>query len=176
MVDDLRYPIGRFVPPASHDAATRSTWLRVLGDVPGQLAAACAGLTESQLDTPYREGGWTLRQVVHHLADSHMHAHCRIRIALTEETPTIKPYREAAVSELTDARVMTVAPSLEILAGIHARWVALGESLAPAQWERAMIHPEREGPLTVWRVTALYAWHSRHHLAHITGTRARNGW
>jgi hypothetical protein len=176
MSEDLRYPVGRFVPAASHDAAARSTWLRTLAELPGQLAAASAGLTESQLDTPYREGGWSLRQVVHHLADSHMHAHCRIRIALTEETPTIKPYREALVAELADARVMPVAASLEILAGIHARWVALGESLMAEQWERTMIHPEREGPLSVWRVTALYAWHSRHHLAHITGTRALNGW
>ncbi len=143
--------------------------------LPSRLRSAVAGLTEEQLDTPYREGGWTVRQVVHHVADSHMHAVARFRFALTESEPTIKPYDEGAWAMLADAAGEAVEPSLGLLDGLHTRWTMLLQSLTPEQWMRAYLHPEN-GRTPLEEAVLLYAWHSRHHVAHVTQLRAARGW
>jgi uncharacterized damage-inducible protein DinB len=133
------------------------------------------GLNGKQLDTPYREGGWMVRQVVHHLADSHMSAYMRCKLALTEETPSIQPFDEAAWAELADSRVTPIDVSLALVDNLHARWVVLLRSLKPSDWERNMIHP-KAGPMSLDKLLSLYAWHGAHHVAHITGLRTRNQW
>ena len=174
-MEELRYPAGRFEKPASASAADRKGWMREIAALPKQLAEAVAGLSAAQLDTSYRPEGWTIRQVVHHLADSHMNAVIRFRLALTEDNPTIKPYAEAAWAELVDGRSGDVATSLAILDGLHARWMALVESIPEEGWARTFYHPERQSTLRLDVTLAMYAWHSRHHLAHVTGTVARQG-
>ncbi len=172
---DPRYPIGRFQRPAGPvPAGDRTHAIATLAEFPEELRNAVSGLGHHQLDTPYREGGWTVRQLVHHLADSHMNAALRIRLALTEDNPTIKPYDEKAWALLHDS----MAPpewSLELVESLHARWVMLLHSLTPEQWQRTFTHPER-GPQTIEVATLLYAWHSCHHLAHITHLRIARGW
>jgi hypothetical protein len=145
-----------------------------IAELPMRMRAAVAGLTDAQLETPYRPGGWTVRQVVHHVADSHLHAYIRLKFALTEEQPTIKPYDQDAWAALPDCR-LPIEASLALLDGVHARWAALYRSLAPEQFERVFHHPET-GLVTVDGQLQLYAWHSRHHVAHITSLRAREGW
>ena len=176
MTDDLRYPVGKFTMPTGWDASNIAGWRRNLAELPSNLRAAATGLTNAQLDTPYRDGGWTVRQTVHHIADSHLNAYCRFRLALTEDAPTIKPYLEARWAELLDARTSPIASSLEILDGAHSRLLTLIDSLTPAQWQRGFIHPEHGRTMTLWQTAALYAWHSRHHVAHIGNLRIRNGW
>ena len=172
---DLRYPIGKFQLPPEITPAQRVEWRRELQMFPGQLRAATADLSTSQLDTPYRLGGWTVRQVVHHLPDSHMNSYVRFRLALTEETPSIRPYHEGRWAELADARTGPIAPSLMLLEALHLRWVSLLESLRDEQFERSFYHPElREVKLE--RALGLYAWHGRHHLAQVTGLRSRMNW
>lgn len=174
--EDLRYPVGKFVMPTELNASMLAEWRKNLAELPAKLRAAVAGLSDTQLDTPYRDGGWTVRQTVHHVADSHINAYCRIRLALTEDTPTIKPYLEAKWAELPDASTLPVAPSLEIIDGIHTRLLALVDAVTPEQWQRTFVHPEHGRPMTIAQTAALYSWHSRHHVAHITGLRARRGW
>lgn len=176
MTSDPRYPIGRYAAPTSPDDAFLSASLHAIEDFPGQLRSALKGLTEEQLDTPYREGGWTLRQVVHHLADSHMNAYCRFKLALTEDHPTIRGYDEAAWAELPEARALPVAPSVELLTGLHARWSGTMIAMTPAQFNRTFHHPERGQDFTLWRTLGLYAWHCTHHVAHITMLRSSRGW
>ena len=171
---DLRYPIGDFSAPGSITAADRTGAIATLAELPETLRNAVEGLSFSQLSTPYREGGWTVRQVVHHIADSHMNAFIRVRLALTEDWPTIKPYNEAAWAELHDSAA-PVEWSLELIEALHARWVMLLQSLEDSQWARGFTHPER-GPMTIERATLIYAWHSRHHVAHITHLRGREQW
>lgn len=174
MSSDLRYPIGpepAFEPIA---AATRAQHVDVIAQLPQSIRAAVKGLSDAQLDTPYRPGGWTVRQVVHHLADSHMHAFMRLKWALTEDAPTIKPYDEAPWAELADSAI-GVDVSLGILDGIHARWVTLYRAMDAAQFAREFQHPER-GRLTLDHHLHIYAWHSRHHVAHVTELRRRQGW
>ncbi len=169
---DLRYPIGKFDPL---DAELRSGHIKTIAELPANLAAAVAGLSDEQLDTPYRPEGWTLRQTVHHVADSHINSLCRFKLALTEdEAPTIRPYYEERWAELGDSK-MPVGVSLSIVDGVHRRWVALLESMSDADYQREFIHPET-GRWTLEKVLALYAWHSRHHTAHIAGLRDRSGW
>lgn len=175
-MEDLRYPTGPFIKPEKVSAADRTVWLGEIAALAGQLSGAVAGLTPPQLDTRYRPQGWTIRQVVHHLADSHMNAFIRFRLALTEQNPTIKPYAEAAWAELADSRAGDVATSLGILGGLHARWVAMAEAMTEDEWARTFFHPERSATLRLDVTLAMYAWHCRHHLAHITGTVAREGW
>lgn len=175
MSDDPRYPIGPFQAPASVSAAEREAWIRQIEQLPGMLVRAVDGLNEDQLDTPYRDGGWTLRQVVHHLPDSHMNAYVRFRLALTEDAPRIKPYRESRWAELADARSAPVDPSLELTAALHERWVILLRALSSDDWARHFEHPD-SGPFPLTRALAMYAWHGRHHLAHITSLREREGW
>ena len=171
---DVRYPIGRFQRSQTIDAADRAGAISVLGELPGQLRSAASGLSGAQLDTPYRDGGWTARQVVHHIADSHMNALVRVKLALTEDWPTIKPYKEAEWAKLGDM-MMPIDISLELIENLHARWVKLLQSLDEQQWKRGFDHPEG-GRQTIEQATMLYAWHSRHHTAHITRLRERKGW
>jgi len=173
-LEDLRFPIGHFTPPAVSTADIRATHIQTLQQLPECLKAAVAGLNDEQLDTPYREGGWTVRQVVHHVADSHANSYVRIKFALTEDWPTIKPYDEAAWAKLHDVAA-PVEWSLELIESLHARWVMLLQSLSEEQWQRGFNHPEN-GPMTVEMTTLLYAWHSSHHVAHITHLRAKENW
>jgi hypothetical protein len=173
---DPRYPIGRYVPsPAATVVEDRLRAVQAIADLPRHLSAALVGLDASQLGTPYREGGWTLHQLAHHVADSHMNAYVRLHLALTEDWPTIKPYREAAWAELPYTRSIPVEVSLSLLASLHLRWVALLESLDEAAWQRGYVHPEN-GRTTVESMTGLYSWHGRHHTAHALGLRSRMGW
>jgi hypothetical protein len=174
-ISDPRYPVGRFVRPAVIDAAHRRNSIATLAALPENLRAAVYGLSDAQINTPYREGGWTVRQLVHHVADSHMNAYVRTRLALTEDWPTIKPYEEKLWAELADACTLPIEVSLELLESLHRRWVALLESLSDEQWQRGYNHPE-SGRQNLELVTALYDWHSRHHVAHITALRKSRGW
>jgi len=169
-LEDLRFPIGRFSMTDGMRAAQIET-LRLLHE---RLRAAVAGLNDAQLDTPYREGGWTVRQVVHHLPDSHANAYIRFKLALTEDWPTIKPYDEAAWAKLADSS-LPVDVSLSLLTALHSRWVVLLESMSEDDFRKGYNHPE-EGRQRLANVLAMYDWHSRHHTAHITSLRARQGW
>lgn len=172
---DLRYPIGKYAFPAEVSPAQAAQWLKEMEELPGALRKAVAGLSDQQLDTPYREGGWTVRQVVHHLADAHLNNYVRVRLALTEETPAPKSWEEQLWAELPDARMGPVEVSLQLLAAVHGRWALLLHSLAPADWTRGFAHPNR-GVVTIAQDLGLYTWHGRHHTAHITGLRERMGW
>jgi hypothetical protein len=174
-MNDPRYPIGRFSPPASSVAGVRAAHIETVRLLPERLRAAVSGLNDAQLDTPYREGGWTVRQVVHHLADSHAVAYIRCKHALTEEWPTLRPYDEAAWAELADSRLLPVDVSLALITALHYRWVALLESLSDEDFQKGYNHPQR-GRENLAKALAMYDWHSRHHTAHITGLRARKGW
>ena len=171
---DLSYPIGRF-SGEKLTPANRKKVLLGLSELPLHLRDAVEGLSDKQLDTPYRPEGWTVRQVVHHLADSHMHAYLRTKFALTLPEPAIMAYDENAWAALPDAKSGPLEPSLLLLEGLHARWVALLESLADAQWTRKFMHPER-GAVTLDVNVPIYAWHGRHHTAHITALRRRLSW
>jgi hypothetical protein len=167
--EQLRYPIGKFKAPVSYTSHDLHTWIATIKEFPGRLRHAVMRLTEKQLDTPYRTGGWTLRQVVHHCADSHMNSLMRFKWALTEESPTIKPYNEADWALLPDYR-MPVEPSLRILEGLHQRWVAMLESFTEDEWNHTFTNPESGATIQLKKALALYAWHCKHHLAHITET------
>ena len=173
---DLRYPIGNFSYDGVMTDARRAACVARIAAAPAALRAAVAGLTDAQLDTPYRPGGWTVRQVVHHVPDSHLNAYVRIRLALTEDTPTIKPYEEARWAELPDARTLPVEASLALLEGLHVRWVALLRGLGAVDGARQFHHPEHGRLITIDELIAMYAWHGEHHVAHVTSLRARNGW
>jgi len=175
MEGSLSHPIGKFSYRPEATAEELEGWTRDIRELPAALRQAVSGLSRERLDTPYRDGGWTVRQVVHHLADSHINAFVRLKLALTEECPRIKPYDQDAWSALPDARSGDIEPSLSIVEGVHARWVLLLGSLAPADRARAMDHPER-GKISIDWTHQLYAWHCRHHLAHIAGLRQRKGW
>ena len=174
-MSDPRYPIGRLQAIEHPDDALRKESIQRIADTPAALAAAVKGLSEQQLDTPYRDGGWTVRQVVHHMPDSHMNSYVRLRLALTENEPTIKPYAEHLWADLFDARTAPVAVSLTMLEALHQRWVMLLRSLKPADFSRTFRHPEN-GVRTIDWLVQLYAWHGRHHVAHITSLRERMKW
>ena len=176
MTPDLQYPIGRFSLASPITDSVRQTAVREIAALPARMRKAVAGLTDVQLETPYRSGGWTVRQVVHHVPDSHLNAYIRMKLALTESTPTITPYDEKAWATLADTR-LPVDVSLALIESVHARWVALFHALKPADWSRTFIHPEYpEGPRTIDWLVQIYAWHSNHHLAHITSLKDREGW
>jgi hypothetical protein len=172
---DPRYPIGPFVRPKTVEPTLRHEMILAIEELPLRVRDAVHRLTAEQLQTPYREGGWTLAQVVHHLPDSHMQAYSRSRMALTEDEPIIKPYREDRWADLHDASSSDVEPSLVLLEGLHRRWVDLLHRLSQEQWAAVYVHPER-GRQTLEYMVALYAWHGRHHVAHITTLRAQMGW
>ncbi|MFZ3217589.1 MAG: bacillithiol transferase BstA [Candidatus Acidiferrales bacterium] len=176
METDLRYPIGKFSRPGTLTDDLRRDLIEEIAAAPAKLGASVQGLTAAQLDTPYRPGGWTVRQVVHHVPDSHMNAYTRFRLALTEDEPTIKPYDEGKWAELRDAKSAAIEPSLALLEGLHERWVLLLRSLGPAEWPRQFRHPEQGRLMSLDDSLALYAWHGKHHVAHITALRAREGW
>jgi hypothetical protein len=172
---DSRYPIGRFEKPATIDAGETSAWIGAIERLPGELSRAVAGFDAGRLATPYREGGWTVRQVVHHVADSHMNAYVRCKLAATEDGPTIKPYEEAEWAALADGQGAPVELSIQILVALHARWTMFLRSLNDVQLDRTLVHPV-SGIHTIRTMCALYAWHGRHHPAHITRLRERMGW
>jgi len=172
---DLRYPIGPFEEPAEIGPVDRWRYIREIERLPSAMRQAVAGLSEEQLDTPYRPGGWTLRQVAHHVPDSHMNSYVRMRLALTEDEPTIRPYFEDLWARLPDASLAPVGLSLDLLEALHGRWAFLLREIEPEQWLRKFRHPER-GTVTLQGNLALYAWHGRHHTAQITTLRARKGW
>lgn len=174
---DLRYPIGH--AEISAEPLTEGRRLALLAQIavlPDQVRAAVAGLQAENLDTPYRPGGWTVRQVIHHLPDSHLNAYTRMRLALTEELPTIRPYDEAAWAELPDVAATPVAVSLALLEALHIRWVNLMRQLSHEQWARRFYHPGSKQEVSLDQALATYAWHGRHHLAHITSLRQRENW
>jgi uncharacterized damage-inducible protein DinB len=174
MSDDLRYPVGEWVPPGDLSPAQRAALIDELAALPAQLRAATATLSDHQLDTPYRPGGWTLRQLVHHVADSHVNGYVRAKLALTEATPTIKPYEEARWAELPDS-TGPIEVSLRILESVHERWVALLRALPAEAFTRTYHHPD-SGRQSLDASLSNYAWHGRHHLAHLTRLKARSGW
>ncbi|MFZ0304297.1 MAG: bacillithiol transferase BstA [Terracidiphilus sp.] len=172
---DPRYPIGKFKAPESYTAALRAEQIETLRQLPERLRAAVSGLNNAQLDTPYRDGGWTVRQLVHHIGDSHANSVIRFKLALTEDWPTIKPYDENAWAQLPDSKSLPIDGSLVFIEALHARWVALLETMSESDFARGMNHPER-GRSDLAHTLALYAWHSQHHVAHITTLRDRMGW
>ena len=172
---DLRYPIGQYAPPDSIGPADVEGWIAEIEALPGQVRAAIEGLDDEQLETAYRPGGWTLRQVVHHLLDSHLNSYIRFKWALTEDEPAIKTYEEARWAELADYRRVRLADTLDLLELLHARWATLLRSLGPDELARTFRHPEWGRVELDWNI-GNYAWHGRHHLAHLTTTIEREGW
>jgi uncharacterized damage-inducible protein DinB len=172
---DLRYPVGKFEYQGPPSEAQRSVLMQQIADTPANLRSAITTLSETQLDTPYRPGGWTVRQVVHHVPDSHMNSYVRFKLALTEEEPTIKTYAEDRWAELADTKATPVEVSLTLLDSLHDRWVRLLRSLTSEQWKRTFRHPDL-GPMNLEKTLGLYAWHGRHHVAHITELRKRMSW
>jgi hypothetical protein len=172
---DFRYPVGKFQWDGTATDESRRRAIEEIAAAPGHARSAVLGLSPAQLDTPYRPEGWTVRQVVHHLADSHMNAFIRFRLALTENEPTIKPYNENLWSQLADSRELDPAVSLALLEPLHHRWVTMLRAMKPADFARTLNHPEM-GVGSLDRTLAMYAWHGRHHVAHITSLRERQGW
>ncbi|ERI06264.1 YfiT family bacillithiol transferase [Aneurinibacillus aneurinilyticus] len=171
---DLRYPVGKFNHDGDLTSSLIESWIKEIEGAPALLRESVAGLGDEQLDTSYRPGGWTVRQVVHHLADSHINSYVRFKLALTEDNPTIKPYREEKWAELPDSK-MPIEVSLLLLESLHSRWVTLLRSLSPADLEKTFFYPD-SGEIKVGLNIGIYAWHSRHHIAHITSLRERLGW
>lgn len=172
---DPRYPVGKFHYDGSPSEEQKQEFLDQIAATPKQLRTAIKGLSEPQLDTPYRPGGWTIRQVVHHVPDSHMNSYVRFKLALTEDEPTIKTYAEDRWAELSDTKATPVEVSLTLLESLHDRWVRLLRSLSSQDWKKTFRHPEL-GPMTLEKTLALYAWHGRHHVAHITELRKQMSW
>ena len=174
-MSDLSFPIGKFHFEGSLTEQQKKSLIDEIAAVPANLRAAVKGLTDAQLDTPYRPGGWTVRQVTHHVPDSHMNAYIRFKLALTEEEPTIKPYEQDLWAELADTKETPIEVSLAMLTSLHDRWVRLLRSIKPEEWKRNFRHPEM-GVVSLEKNLALYAWHGKHHVAHVTALRQRNGW
>ena len=176
VLDNLRYPVGKFVIPTSFSPAEIQDWIQIIEQLPLKLRKETEVLKDEQLDTTYRDGGWTIRQVVHHIADSHVNCYCRIKLILTEEKPSIRPYEEAKWAEVKEAKTAPVEISLNIINAIHKRMVMALRNVTIEELDRLYYHPENKqtNPLKV--LIALYAWHSRHHLAHITELKKRKGW
>jgi len=175
MTSDLRYPIGKFQWEDGLSDAQRSALIDQIAELPDKVRAAVAGFTEQQFGTPYREGGWTVRQVIHHLADSHLNAFVRFKLALTEDVPTVKTYEQQLWAELVDARTAPVEPSLAMLEGLHQRWGIMLRQMSAADFARQFQHPEH-GLMKLEKLLAMYAWHGRHHVAHLTSLRERMRW
>lgn len=175
MKEDLRYPIGEHTSqPFSQNLLEE--WLIDIKNLPQHLENAILNLDEGQLNTPYRDGGWTVKQVVHHVADSHMNAYIRIKLGLTEENPTIRPYDEKAWAELQDTKNLPVNISITLLHALHLRWVEVLKNCSSNDLERTVVHPEHNKQFSIWELIGQYAWHGRHHVAHITALRERMNW
>lgn len=175
-LEHLKYPVGRFVMPDVVPQEQFESFIAVLEALPSQVRDATAHLSDAQLDTPYRPGGWTIRQVVHHLPDSHINAYIRFKVALTEDFPTIKPYLEDRCALLADYQVTPIVVSLDLLAALHTRWTLLLRAMTADDWARGYTHPEYQHRFRLSQALELYGWHSRHHLAHITQTAVMHGW
>jgi hypothetical protein len=176
LIVDPRYPIGKFAPVKAMTAELRQQMIETVAATPSHVGDAVRGLTEEQLATPYRTGGWTVRQVVHHLPDSHVNAYVRFKLALTEDNPLVKPYDEAAWASLADSVTTPVETSLCFLDCLHERWVHLLHSMSESDFQRTYRHPDFEGVRTLDQLLAIYAWHGPHHVAHITALRKRMKW
>ncbi len=174
-MSDPRYPIGKFSCTGPLTAEQKQQCLTDIEQTPAQLRAALRGLSDQQLDTSYRDGGWTLRQLAHHLPDSHMNSYVRFKLALTEDQPTIKPYMENLWAELPEAKLASIEVSLALLDSLHQRWMLMLRQLTDAEWQRTFRHPAL-GPMSLEKTLALYSWHGRHHVAHVTSLRERRGW
>lgn len=174
-MSDFKYPVGPFTAPEHYTPELRASFISQIESAPASLQTAVAGLSAGQLGTPYRDGGWSVAQTVHHMADSHLNAFVRFKFALTEDNPPVRAYNEKAWAELPDATNLDIQTSLTLLTGLHARWAVLLNSLTPADLARTFQHSQL-GPVTLDRLVAMYAWHSRHHVAHITSLRQRMGW
>lgn len=172
---DLRYPIGKY-DPQPYSVKQKENWLNDIKFLPQSLENAILNLDEAQQETPYREGGWTIKQLVHHVADSHMNAYCRFKLGLTENNPTIRPYEEQLWAELSDTKNLPTNISITLLYSLHTRWYELLKNLKEDEWERTVVHPEHGKQMSLWFLLGMYAWHSRHHTAHITTLRERNAW
>ena len=172
---DPRYPVGKLEYAGFADDSTRAKRIAIVAETPAKFRAAISGLTEAQLDTPYREGGWTVRQLAHHVADSHMNAFIRFKLGLTEDTPPVKAYDEKAWANLADTKMTPVEASLNILENMHVRWVHLLKSMSTKDFERKVMHSEN-GEMTLDKVLNVYAWHGPHHTAHVTELRKAKGW
>jgi len=172
---DLRYPIGKYETQPFSDRQKRE-WLQDIQFLPGLLEQAIENMDEKQLNTPYREGGWTVKQVVHHVADSHMNAYIRFKLGLTEDNPTIKPYEEALWANLADVSQVPINISITLLYTLHTRWHAAILNLARPEWDRTVYHPESKKQMSLWYLLGSYAWHGRHHVAHITSLKERKNW
>ncbi|MEM1319549.1 MAG: YfiT family bacillithiol transferase [Bacteroidota bacterium] len=175
-LEQLRYPVGEYIIPDLISPTLRDQWIAVIADLPGQLKQRIEGLSPEQLDTPYRPGGWTLRQLIHHLADSHMNSYIRFKLGLTEDRAAIRPYDESRWAELPDTPNTPVQVSLNLLDNLHQRWVVLLQQMKDSDWERTVYHPENKQTYRLDELLGMYDWHSRHHLAHIEQTFAQNGW
>ncbi len=174
-MEDLRYPIGKYTEQPFSEKQLQ-LWLIDIKFLPQHLENAILNLDEGQLNTPYRSGGWTVKQLVHHVADSHMNAYIRFKLGLTEDNPIIKTYDEAAWADLSDTKNLPINISLTILHALHARWMEILEAIATEDWKRTVYHPEHKKNITLWDLLGMYAWHSRHHTAHITALRERMKW
>ncbi|MCW3122086.1 MAG: Metal-dependent hydrolase [Flavipsychrobacter sp.] len=175
-LEQLQYPIGRYEPPVAMTPELAKEWIAVLGALPSWMDICIENMDEEQLRAPYREGGWNTQQVVHHLADSHMNAYVRLKLALTEDNPIVKPYNEQAWATLPDTEIVPVNISVTMLHAMHRRMVALLQTLSNTDWERTYFHPEHKRKFPIWEMIAMYAWHSRHHTEHIRRLRERMGW
>ena len=173
-IDD-RYPVGKY-EPQPFSATQKKEWLNAIKFLPLTLENAILNLDEAQLETPYRGGGWTVKQVVHHIADSHMNAYVRFKLGLTEDNPAIRPYEEKLWAELNDVKDLPINISLTLLHALHIRWYEALKDLSDEQWNRTVVHPEHNRQMTLWYLLGMYAWHGKHHVAHITSLRERNGW
>jgi hypothetical protein len=174
-MSDLRYPIGKYESkPFSEDQ--KKEWLNELKFLPQELENVILNLDESQLQTPYREEGWTVHQLIHHIADSHMNAYIRFKLGLTEDNPVIRTYEEKLWAELNDVKILPINISLTLLYALHTRWHAALKNLPDVEWERTVFHPQHDKKITLWYLLGMYAWHGKHHVAHIAELRKRNGW
>ncbi len=172
---DPRYPIGKY-EPLPFSVKQKEAWLLDIKFLPEELEKAIQNLDAGQLETPYRDGGWTVNQLVHHVADSHLNAYTRFKLGLTENNPTIKPYEEKEWAKLADVNLVPVNVSITLLHALHQRWYAAIKDLRDEQWQRAVVHPEHGKELSLWYLLGMYAWHGRHHTAHITSLRENKGW
>ena len=175
MIETLKYPIGKYIEqPFSNDQLKE--WLLDIEALPQHIEFAITNLDEAQLDTPYREGGWTVKQVVHHVADSHMNAYIRFKLGLTEDNPIIKPYEEKLWAGMIDTKNIPINVSITLLYAVHKRWCEILKNISGIEWDRTVVHPEHGRQMTLWFLLGMYAWHCRHHVAHITSLRDRMGW
>jgi uncharacterized damage-inducible protein DinB len=172
---DLRYPIGDYLP-MDYSESIKETWLADIRFLPQAIEHAVTNLDEAQLHTPYRAGGWTVHQLVHHVADSHMNAYCRFKLGFTENNPVIRPYEEKLWATTTDVQNLPINISITLLFALHQRWYEFLKHFSRSDWDRTVFHPEHKREMTLWHLLGMYAWHGKHHVAHINGLRERERW